>query len=60
MKVVPGVICDSDYFGQIILFPLYPLGLFQSLLLSIKPSNVPLYLLKMYNLPLTVYFSVKS
>jgi hypothetical protein len=46
--------------GQIALSPLYLLGLFQSPSLSIKPNNVPLYLLKMYNLPSTVYFSVKS
>ena len=36
------------------------IGIFQSSPLSIKPSNVFLYLLKMSNLPLTFYFPVKS
>ena len=37
--------------GQIVLFPFYLWGLFQCPPLSIKQSNVPLYLLKMCNLP---------
>ena len=48
------------YFRVNCIFPPLSIGLFQSPPLSIKMSNVLLYLLKMYKLHRTIYFSDKS
>jgi hypothetical protein len=58
--LTPHFVTINFTFGQIVLSPLYVSGQFQSLPLSIELSDVPIYLLKLSNLPSTSIFLLNT